>query len=127
MLQIADYISKRYSGKLVEVGIGYNWIVALKLKENGFRVVATDIRHIPIKDIEFYIDDITTPRLEIYSNSSLIYSIRPPPEIVPHILRVAKEVKADVLIRPFGNEFYSGKLINYRGERFYVWRDGIET
>ncbi len=127
MLQIAEYISKRYSGKVVEVGIGYNWIVALKLKENGFKVVATDIKPIPIRDVEFYIDDITAPKLEIYSNSSLVYSIRPPPEIVPYILKVAKVVNADVLIRPFGNEFYSGKLVNYKGERFYIWRDKVEA
>ncbi|WP_457549080.1 UPF0146 family protein [Archaeoglobus sp.] len=123
MLPIAEYISENYGGKVVEVGIGYNWIVALKLKENGFRVVVTDINPIPIKDVEFYIDDITAPKLDIYSNSSLIYSIRPPPEIVPFILKVAKIVRADVLIRPFGNEFYSGKLVNYKNERFYVWRD----
>jgi uncharacterized UPF0146 family protein len=126
VLPIAEYVSERYSGKVVEVGIGYNWIVALKLKENGFKVVVTDIKPIPIEDVEFYIDDVTAPKLEIYSDSSLIYSIRPPPEIVPYILRVAKTVNADVLIRPFGNEFYSGRLINYKNERFYVWRDGVD-
>ena len=100
--------------------------IALKLKEKGFKVVVTDIKPIPIEDVEFYIDDVTAPKLEIYSDSSLIYSIRPPPEIVPYILRVAKTVNADVLIRPFGNEFYSGRLINYKNERFYVWRDGVD-
>ena len=121
MLQIAEYISKHYKGMLVEVGIGYNWDVALMLKGLGFDVVATDLKEIPI-DLEFYVDDITKPNIEIYRDASLIYSIRPPPEIVPYILKVARSVKADVIVRPFGNEFYNGKLINYKGERFYRWR-----
>lgn len=121
MLQIAEFISKRYSGKIVEVGIGYNWKIALELKRLGFHVVATDLRHIPI-DLEFYVDDITKPNIKIYEGANLIYSIRPPPEIVPHILKVAGIVRADVIVRPFGNEFYDGKLVNYKGERFYEWR-----
>lgn len=121
MLQIAEYISKRYSGKIIEVGIGYNWKIALKLKELGFQVVTTDLRYIPI-DLEFYVDDITNPNIEIYEGANLIYSVRPPPEIVPYILKVARIVRADVIVRPFGNEFYNGKLVNYKGERFYEWR-----
>ena len=118
-----DYISKNYRGKVVEVGIGYNWKVAFELKKRGFDIVATDIRFIPIKGIDFVLDDVTNPRIEIYMNSSLIYSIRPPPEIVPYMIKIAKIVKSDLLVRPFGNEFYDGKLVNYKGERFYVWRD----
>lgn len=122
MEQIADYISKNYCGKVVEVGIGYNWKVALELKRRGFEVVATDVRVIPVVGIEFFLDDVTNPRMEIYLNSSLIYSIRPPPEIVPYIVEIARKVNSDLLVRPFGNEFYSGKLVNYKGERFYIWR-----
>ncbi len=122
MLQIADYIHKNYSGKVVEVGIGYNWIVALELRKRGFHVIATDIREIPIRNIDFILDDVTNPKLDVYTDSSLIYSIRPPPDIVPYIVRLGKAVGADILVRPFGNEFYDGKLINYKGERFYIWR-----
>ena len=122
MLQIADYIHKNYSGKVVEVGIGYNWTVALELRRKGFNVIATDIREIPIRYVNFVLDDVTNPKLEVYSGSSLVYSIRPPPEIVPYIVKVGKSVGADVLVRPFGNEFYNGKLLNYKGERFYIWR-----
>jgi uncharacterized UPF0146 family protein len=123
VLQIADYIHKNYSGKVVEVGIGYNWTVALELRRKGFNVIATDIREIPIRYVNFVLDDVTNPKLEVYSGSSLVYSIRPPPEIVPYIVKVGKSVGADVLVRPFGNEFYDGKLVNYKGERFYIWRD----
>ncbi len=121
MLPIAEYVSKFYSGKVVEVGIGYNWKVALRLKDLGFEVVATDLKPIDVP-VEFYVDDVTDPKVEIYEGASLIYTIRPPPEIVPYILRIAEVVKSDVIVRPFGNEFYDGRLINYKGERFYLWR-----
>ncbi len=124
MLRIAEYISDFYSGKVVEVGIGYYWKIALKLKEMGFHVVATDLKDVGLMEVEFYVDDVMNPRIEVYEGASLIYSIRPPPEIVPYIKRLAGYVGSDVLIRPFGNEFYDGKLVNYGGERFYVWREG---
>ncbi len=122
MLQIADYIARNYSGKVVEIGIGYYWKVAKELKRRGFEVVVTDRKPIPVSDLKFHIDDVTQPDLRIYRGASLIYSIRPPPELVTYILRVSKSVGADCLIRPFGNEFFNGKLVNYRGERFYVWK-----
>ncbi len=121
MLPIAEYVSEFYSGKVVEVGIGYNWKVALRLKDLGFEVVATDLKPIDVP-VEFYVDDVTDPKVEIYEGASLIYTIRPPPEIVPYVLRIAEVVKSDVIVRPFGNEFYDGRLINYKGERFYLWR-----
>jgi len=122
VLQIVDYIAKNYSGKVVEVGIGYNWTVAKELKKRGFYVVATDIKPIDIDEIEFYIDNVMEPELKIYEGASLVYSIRPPPEIVPYIVAVANAVKADCLVRPFANDFYDGKLVNYKGEKFYIWK-----
>ncbi|HIP63340.1 MAG TPA: hypothetical protein EYH04_04420 [Archaeoglobus profundus] len=120
---IAEYIIKHYEGKIVEVGIGYNWRIAKILAEKGLDVVVTDIKpiEIPYDNIKFVIDDIMSPKKEIYKGASLIYSLRPPPELYSYILSIAKDVKADCLIRPFGNEFASGKLVNYKGERFYLW------
>jgi len=120
---IVDYIAKRYDGKVVEVGIGWMFEVAKSLARRGFKVVATDIRRIDVpEEIEFHIDDITNPDIGIYEGASLVYSLRPPLELYPHIVRVARTVGADCLIRPFGNEFSTdGRLVNYGGERFYVW------
>ncbi|HIP25686.1 MAG TPA: hypothetical protein EYG81_04430 [Archaeoglobus profundus] len=120
---IAEYIVRNYKGKVVEVGVGHNWRIAKILAEKGLDVVVTDIKPIKIfcNNIKFVIDDIMNPKMEIYKKASLIYSIRPPPELYFYILSIAKVVKADCLIRPFGNEFANGKLINYKGEKFYLW------
>ncbi len=121
---IVEFIAKNYSGKVVEVGIGHYHCVARRLADMGFEVVATDLKKLTVPEkVKFYVDDITNPNLNIYRGARLVYSLRPPPELHDPILSVAKEVGADCLIRPFGNEFVSyGRLVNYRGERFYVWR-----
>lgn len=121
---IAEFIAKRYSGKVVEVGIGRYHCVARMLVQKGFKVVATDFEEIEVPDgVEFFVDNIMNPDLRIYRDASLIYSLRPPLELYSYIVSVAKAVDADCLIRPFGNEFATdGKLINYKGERFYLWR-----
>jgi len=120
---IARYISKNYSGKVVEVGIGKNWTVARLLAKEGLEVFAVDILDLESDgEIRYITDDITNPKLEIYRDASLIYSIRPPMELYHHIIRVAKLVGADCLIRPLSNEFPDGgRLVNYGGEWFYLW------
>ncbi len=119
---IADFIAGRYEGKVVEVGIGRYHCVAKRLAEMGFKVVATDLKFVEVPEpIEFKVDDVFDPNINIYSGASLVYSLRPPPELYEPIVSVAKAVNADCLIRPFGNEFGDGVLVNYRGERFYLW------
>ena len=120
---LAEYILERYRGKVVEVGVGRNFRLAELLAKRGLKVVATDLRNINVPEfIEFHVDDVMEPDLSIYKGASLVYSLRPPLELYPYIVRIAKAVRADCLIRPFGNEFSNdGKLINYKGERFYVW------
>ena len=123
---IAEFICKHYSGRVIEVGIGYYWKVAEILADKGFEVIAIDSKDISAefkgRQIKFVVDDIMNPNLEIYEGASLVYSIRPPLELYSYIVAVARAVDADCLIRPFGNEFaIDGKLINYKGERFYVW------
>ncbi len=121
---IVGFIAKNYSGKVVEIGIGRYHCVAKKLAEIGFEVVATDLKELDVPEgVKFYVDDVTNPDLNIYRGARLVYSLRPPPELHDSILQVAKKVGADCMIRPFGNEFVNhGKLVNYKGERFYVWR-----
>lgn len=120
---IVEFIAERYDGKVVEVGIGNYHCVAENLALRGFEVVATDFRRVDTPEgVRFYVDDVMDPNIEIYKGASLIYSLRPPLELYPYIVHLAGIVKADCLIRPFGNEFaIDGKLINYKGERFYVW------
>ncbi len=123
MLRLADYISRNYSGKVVEVGIGNFTAVAEELSSSGFSVVATDIveKKVP-EGIEFYVDDIRNPKLEIYENANLVYSIRPPPEIAKDVVRVSKAVGADCIIKPLYGDYFEGELVNYKGLPFYLYR-----
>jgi len=113
---------------VVEVGVGTMPQVALLLK-NSMNVVVTDIREQEFTNIRFYRDDIFHPDINIYKNASLIYSIRPPVELQEAMARVAIQVKADLIIRPFGNEiadlsryFKSYMLLNYKKARFYLYQ-----
>lgn len=117
---IADYILQNYSGKIVEVCVGNYFKVAEKLSKK-LHVVCVDFK--PKKTrVNFYVDNVMEPNLSIYRGAELIYALRPPLELYSFIVKISKAVKADCLIRPFGNEFSNeGKLINYRGERFYIW------
>ena len=118
----AQYIINNYVGadKIVEVGVGKFHKVGSILQENlKATIVLTDIKPSSSKIVQ---DDICNPDLKIYKGSSLIYSIRPQPELQPDIIAVAENVGADLIIKPFSTEFVSSnkmKLSNYRKTSFY--------
>ncbi len=125
---IAEYILKNYTNKVVEVGVGSLPHVALLLKDK-MDVVVTDVNEQKYTGVRFCRDDIFSPDMGIYRNASLIYSIRPPIDIQEAIAMAAKEAGADLLIRPFGNEkadlrrFYKEyTLVNYKKARFYLYK-----
>lgn len=125
---IAEFILKNYRNKVVEVGVGSLPQVALLLKDK-LDVVVTDITEQEYGRVKFCRDDIFAPDTGIYANASLLYSIRPPIDIQDAMAKVAKEVGADLLIRPFGNEkadlgryFKNYALVNYKKARFYLYR-----
>ena len=123
VLRLVDYIARNYRGKVVEVGIGFYWDVAIALSERSFDVIATDVKDISIgkRGIKFVVDDISNPDLEIYRGAILIYSIRPPPELFEAIKRTAISVGADAIVKPLHNEFPDGwDLVNFNGLSFYV-------
>lgn len=116
-VRLTIWISKNYHGarKIVEIGVGSFPLVALSIKERlpNVDVVVTDTDEEKLNAIKGYhpelklhveLDDIISPRLQVYSGSSLIYSLRTPPELVPYIVKVAKVVGADTLIRPLSGE-----------------------
>ncbi|HYA32522.1 MAG TPA: UPF0146 family protein [Candidatus Bathyarchaeia archaeon] len=115
-----------YSTKVVEVGSGRYSAVALALHSH-YDVTATDILETNAVDSRLkplYIkDDVTRPDLGLYRGARLIYSIRPPIEIQPYILKLSERVGADMLIKPLGSEILSDtrlSLINLRGKAIYV-------
>lgn len=114
----AEYILKNYSNStVVEVGIGSDFKVFNELKKK------TDVRAIDINPSseEVLRDDILNPDLEIYSGAGLIYSIRPPPELVPYIEKIAQKAGADLIVRPLSTDSIptNAKLQNYRSAIFY--------
>ncbi len=121
-MELAEYIAANYSGKVVEVGVGSYFEVAERLANAGLKVVTVDIvpRNAP-SSVEFYVDDVSKPSMEIYTGASLIYSIRPPPEIFESIKRVAFAVNADCIIKPLYGDFPGGRLVNFRGLAFYLF------
>ncbi len=118
----AQYIINNYqdADKIVEIGVGKFHKVGSILHENlKANIVLTDIKPSSNKIVQ---DDICNPNLKIYKGSSLIYSIRPQPELQPYIIKVAENVGADLIIKPFSTEFVSSKkmkLVNYRKTSFY--------
>ena len=118
----AKYIIGNYADadKIVEVGVGKFHNVSSILQENlKATIILTDIKP---SSCEIVQDDICKPDLKIYRGSSLIYSIRPQPELHHYIIDVALNVGADVIIKPFSTESVSYnkmKLLNYKKASFY--------
>ena len=127
---LAEYILRSYKGKIIEVGIGKHPEIALLLKDH-LEMIVTDTSDLCMEGIRFIRDDIFDPNIHVYKGASLIYSIRPPVEIQHAIASVAKQVGADVIIRPLGSEkadlnkyFSESKLINYGDAVFYLYKQG---
>ncbi|WP_456418916.1 UPF0146 family protein [Methanocaldococcus infernus] len=123
---IAEYIlnNVKEDYKVYEFGIGFNYEVALILNE------FVDLCVVDINERAIYkakslglkgiVDNLFKPRFS-YEDANLIYTIRPPLELVYSIVKIAKDVNAKLIIRPLSNEYMEGfKIKNYKGEFFYL-------
>ena len=52
------------------------------------------------------VDDCVEPQLSLYEHADLIYAIRPGVEIVPALIRLARQANADLLVYHLGFEVY---------------------
>ena len=129
---IINYIKNKKSGiensYIVEVGIGHYLKVAKTLKDYGINVAVVDIKRNVIErakreGLNGQMDDVFNPKLEIYKYADLIYSIRPPRDLQYQLLKLSKEYKVPLIIRPLSGEFVIDglKLINYRGDVLYLY------
>ncbi len=123
---LAEYIAKNYPGRVVEVGAGHVLDVALELKARGLEVVATDRAERYIGGMKIHEDDIFSPHRELYGGAGLIYSIRPPLELQLAIGRLARQIGADILIRPLQDEVaelpgFARRLVNAGEASFYLF------
>ena len=117
-----DYIVSNYGNAplIVEIGVGTFQEVARNLKSHHkLNIIMTDIK--PSHDI--IQDDICHPNLKIYKDAQLIYSIRPPEELHPCLVKVAKSIKSDLIIKPLSTDSINSKenfkLMNYKKAIFY--------
>jgi uncharacterized UPF0146 family protein len=108
--------------KVVEIGIGNLFKVSdyLKKGNNGIELIMVDIDP---KRKDVIKDDIINPKLDIYKNAKIIYSIRPPYELQKYIEKIAINLNALLIIKPLFNEDLNLKskmtLINYKKVIFY--------
>ena len=68
---------------------------------------------------------MTKPDLKLYKNLDIIYSIRPPSELQPHIIDLALKTNTKLIIKPLFNEDINSKNIkltlkNYNKASFYI-------
>jgi uncharacterized UPF0146 family protein len=111
----AQFIAGKYNNakRIVEIGVGsYPW-VAERVKEllPAASVIVTDTEREKLAQIRWKCpalepihDDVYEPQLKVYDGADLIYSIRPPPELIPEILKLASRVGCGLLIRPYFDE-----------------------
>jgi len=117
---LIDFIAGRYDNA-VEIGIGHFPDVAFALLERGISVFATDIQVFRYKGLKVVIDDIIWTDLSLYGGIDLIYSMRPPPELVPYMQKLAKKISADLIIKPLSDEYIEGhRLIRNRNTTFFL-------
>lgn len=109
--------------KIAEIGVGkFDRIAETLSNKENITIIKTDI--IP-KDSTVIKDDITNPNLELYDGVDIIYSIRPPSELQPHLVDLARKIDSQLIIKPLTNEDLNTpkvnmKLKNYNRASFYI-------
>jgi len=118
-LEIANIISKLYPNarKIVEIGVGKSPYTALYLKDllPKAEIIVTDADRGAVKyalslNLNSVYDDVNDPNLEIYEGADIIYSIRPPFELIPKLESLRTEIKVDVIIAPLSEDAYLSSL-----------------
>ena len=124
----ADYILNEVGSqeiKIAEIGVGkFDKIAETLSKKDNITLIKTDI--LP-KDNTIIKDDITNPNLELYKDVKIIYSIRPPSELQPYLVKLALEINSQLIIKPLTNEDLNTgrvkmKLKNFKKASFYILR-----
>jgi uncharacterized UPF0146 family protein len=119
---LVNYIACRYSNA-IEIGIGHFPDVAFSLLQKGMRVFATDIRSLEYSGLKVIMDDIIEPDLSLYIDTDLIYSLRPPPELIPYTIKLARRLSTDLIIKPLSSDYLEGQLIRHGNTTFFLWNN----
>ena len=121
---ILDEIGEKPT-KIAEIGVGKFSMIADELeKKENITLIKTDINP---ADASVIRDDITDPDMELYEGTDIIYSIRPPSELQPYIVSLARKIGSQLIIKPLTNEDLNTprvkmKLKNFGRASFYTLR-----
>lgn len=111
--------------RIAEVAVGrFDRIADYLSSKDNISIIKTDIAP---KDESVIKDDITNPNLDLYRDVDIIYSIRPPSELQPYLVRLACETGSQLIIKPLTNEDLNTgkvkmKLKNFKKASFYTLR-----
>jgi len=123
-----DYILSECENKnvrIAEVGVGKFDMISNELSQReNITIIKTDIAP---ADESIIKDDITNPNLELYEGVDIIYSIRPPSELQPYLVKLALKIDSQLIIKPLTNEDLNTgrvkmKLKNFKKASFYCLR-----
>jgi uncharacterized UPF0146 family protein len=68
-------------------------------------------------------DDVTMPVVSLYDDRDIIYSMRPPPELIPYMKKLAETISADLIVKPLSTDSIDeGRLIRYGNTTFLLWK-----
>ena len=110
---------------IAEIAVGkFDRIAEYLASKENINLIKTDIAP---KDETVIKDDITNPNLDLYRDIDIIYSIRPPSELQPYLVKLALEIDSQLIIKPLTNEDLNTgkakmKLKNYKRASFYTLR-----
>ncbi|ASJ06335.1 UPF0146 family protein [Thermococcus pacificus] len=124
----AEFLAKEVPvGRVAELGIGFQFKVALKLKEFGYDVLAVDWNPVSVEKarelgLNAVRDDLFSPSLDLYLGVKALYSVRPTPEIVKPILELGEKLGVPVYILPLTGDTMPKalRLVNFRGLAIYT-------
>ena len=111
--------------KIAEIAVGkFDMISDMLSERENITLIKTDISPANESVIK---DDITNPNLDLYRDVDIIYSIRPPSELQPHLVNLSRKIKAMLIIKPLtGEDLNTPKvnmqLKNYKKASFYILR-----
>ena len=111
---IGKYIASHYT-RAIEIGIGRNEEAAKIVSSTGALIRCTDLKALEIScGLPFSQDDICSPNNSLYTGAEVIYAIRPAPEMIPPLIRLAEKINADLIVYHLGFESYEkgGEIIN---------------
>ena len=105
--------------KIAEIGVGrFSGIADMLSERDNIDIIKTDI--LPA-DESVIKDDIASPNLDLYEGVDIIYSIRPPSELQPYLVKLADELDCQLIIKPLTNEDLNTGRVKMKLKNFFPY------